>query len=105
MLFVVGLFESSNPSLSVSGSSSVVGSSISVLSSSSQSGPPLLEANVPPLLGVAPLGPCPLTKEQTVYYSMLEAAFYHMPHPSDSDRARLYLPRSPAHTPLYYPQV
>eukprot|EP00095_Tigriopus_kingsejongensis_P010129 maker-scaffold75_size407189-snap-gene-2.15 protein:Tk10129 transcript:maker-scaffold75_size407189-snap-gene-2.15-mRNA-1 annotation:"ccr4-not transcription complex subunit 3-like" len=63
------------------------------------------EANIPPLLGVAPLGPVPLTKDTRFQYQMLEAAFSHMPHPSDSERLRPYLPRNPCPTPPYYPQL
>ena len=63
------------------------------------------EAHIPPLLGVAPLGPVPLNKETRFQYSMLEAAFLHMPHPSDSERLRPYLPRNPCVTPPYYPQL
>ena len=36
---------------------------------------------------------------------MLEAASHHLPHPSDSERLRPYLPRNPCHTPPYYPQA
>ena len=36
---------------------------------------------------------------------MLESAFIHMPHPSDSERLRPYLPRNPCNTPPYYPQL
>ena len=79
------------------------------------------EAHIPPLLGVAPLGIVPLSKEHQFQYryhpshhrlvpytallSMLEAASHHLPHPSDSERLRPYLPRNPCHTPHYYPQV
>ncbi len=63
------------------------------------------EAHIPPLLGVAPLGPVPLNKETCFQYKMLEAAFQHMPHPSDSERLRPYLPRNPCPTPPYYPQL
>lgn len=63
------------------------------------------EAHIPPLLGVAPLGPVPLTKETQLQYQMLESAFIHMPHPSDSERLRPYLPRNPCNTPPYYPQL
>lgn len=63
------------------------------------------EAHIPPLLGVAPLGIVPLSKEHQFQYSMLEAASHHLPHPSDSERLRPYLPRNPCHTPLYYPQA
>ena len=37
--------------------------------------------------------------------SMLEAACQHLPHPSDSERLRPYLPRNPCNTPPHYPQV
>jgi len=63
------------------------------------------EAHIPPLLGVAPLGIVPLNKEHQFQYSMLEAASHHLPHPSDSERLRPYLPRNPCHTPHYYPQA
>ena len=63
------------------------------------------EAHIPPLLGVAPLGPVSLTKDTRFQYTMLEAAFQHMPHPSDSERLRPYLPRNPCQTPTYYPQL
>jgi CCR4-NOT transcription complex subunit 3 len=63
------------------------------------------EAHIPPLMGVAPLGPVPLNKETQMQYAMLEAAYLHMPHPSDSERLRPYLPRNPCPTPSYYPQL
>ena len=63
------------------------------------------EAHIPPLLGVAPLGPAQLTVEHELQFKMLQAAFFHMPHPSDSERLRLHLPRQPCQTPVYYPQV
>lgn len=63
------------------------------------------EAHIPPLMGVAPLGPVPLNKETQMQYAMLEAAYLHMPHPSDSERLRPYLPRNPCPTPTYYPQL
>jgi CCR4-NOT transcription complex subunit 3 len=63
------------------------------------------EAHIPPLMGVAPLGPVPLNKDTQLQYAMLEAAFLHMPHPSDSERLRPYLPRNPCPTPTYYPQL
>lgn len=66
---------------------------------------PKTEAHIPPLLGVAPLGPVPLTKETQLQYQMLESAYLHMPHPSDSERLRPYLPRNPCTTPHYYPQL
>ncbi|XP_021358782.1 CCR4-NOT transcription complex subunit 3-like isoform X2 [Mizuhopecten yessoensis] len=58
-----------------------------------------------PLLGVAPLGPVPLTREHYYQLTMLEAAYHHLPHPSDSERIRHYLPRNPCPTPSYYPQL
>lgn len=63
------------------------------------------EAHIPPLLGVAPLGPVPLQKEHQCQFQMMEAAYYHMPHPADSERIRQYLPRNPCPTPPYYHQV
>ncbi|KAK2717134.1 CCR4-NOT transcription complex subunit 3-like isoform X2 [Artemia franciscana] len=62
-------------------------------------------AHIPPLLGVSPLGPVPLQKEHQYQYQMLESAYFHLPHPSDSERLRHYLPRNPCHTPPYYPQA
>ncbi|GLH00369.1 Putative ccr4-not transcriptional regulation complex not5 subunit [Gryllus bimaculatus] len=73
--------------------------------SSGGSGAPTSEAHIPPLLGVAPLGPVPLQKEHQCQFQMMEAAYFHMPHPSDSERLRTYLPRNPCPTPLYYHQV
>lgn len=58
-----------------------------------------------PLLGVAPLGPVPFTKENIYQLTMIEAAFHHLPHPSDSERLRHYLPRNPCPTPSFYQQV
>ena len=40
------------------------------------------------LLGMAPLGPMPLGKEHYYELTMGEAAFHHLPHPSDSERLR-----------------
>lgn len=62
------------------------------------------EAHIPPLLGVAPLGAVPLQKEHQTQFQMMEAAHRHMPHPSDSERLRTYLPRNPYRTPSYYIQ-
>jgi CCR4-NOT transcription complex subunit 3 len=61
-------------------------------------------AHIPPLLGVAPLGPAPLQREHQFQLQMLEAAYYHLPHPSDSEKLRAYLPRNPCPLPQYYPQ-
>uniref|UniRef100_A0A0B7AL50 CCR4-NOT transcription complex subunit 3 n=1 Tax=Arion vulgaris TaxID=1028688 RepID=A0A0B7AL50_9EUPU len=56
-----------------------------------------------PLLGMVPLGPVPLAKEQLYQVAMLEACLQHLPHPSDSERLRYFLPRNPCPTPSYYP--
>uniref|UniRef100_A0A1B0CA43 Putative ccr4-not transcription complex subunit 3 isoform x4 n=1 Tax=Lutzomyia longipalpis TaxID=7200 RepID=A0A1B0CA43_LUTLO len=53
------------------------------------------EAHIPPLLGVAPLGPSPLQKEHQLQFQMMEAAFYHLPTPSDCERLRTYQQRQP----------
>lgn len=63
------------------------------------------EAHIPPLLGVAPLGPVPLQREHQMQFQMMESAYCHMPHPSDSERLRSYLPRNTCTTPPYYQQV
>ncbi|XP_053697799.1 CCR4-NOT transcription complex subunit 3 isoform X1 [Sabethes cyaneus] len=62
------------------------------------------EAHIPPLLGVAPLGPSPLQKEHQIQFQMMEAAYYHLPSPSDSERLRTYLQRQPVQTPQHFPQ-
>lgn len=41
-----------------------------------------------PLLGMAPLGPVQLAKEQHYQSAMVDAAYHHLPHPSDSERMR-----------------
>lgn len=63
------------------------------------------ETHVAPIYGVAPLGQAPLSKENLYQLPMLEAASQHIPHPSDSERLRVYLPRNMCQTPTYYPQV
>lgn len=63
------------------------------------------EAHIPPLLGVAPLGPCPLKKDHQLQFQMMEAAEYHLPQPMDSEKLRTYLHRQPCQTPSSYPQV
>ncbi|XP_067170424.1 CCR4-NOT transcription complex subunit 3 [Apteryx mantelli] len=72
---------------------------------SSQAPLPLSEVNIPLSLGVCPLGPVPLSKEQLYQQAMEEAAWHHMPHPSDSERIRQYLPRNPCPTPPYHHQM
>lgn len=62
------------------------------------------EAVIPPLLGVAPLGPVPLQKEHQGQFQLMEAAYYHMPTPADSERVRQYLTRNQYMTPHYYIQ-
>ncbi|XP_036370301.1 CCR4-NOT transcription complex subunit 3 isoform X2 [Octopus sinensis] len=76
-----------------------------VTSQESAMAPQTTTIHLNPILGVAPLGPSPLTKENYYQLTMLEAAFNHLPHPSDSERLRLYLPRNPCQTPSYYPQI
>ncbi|XP_011078770.1 general negative regulator of transcription subunit 3 isoform X5 [Sesamum indicum] len=43
--------------------------------------------------------------DQLYNLQMLEAAYYRLPQPKDSERAKTYSPRHPAVTPLSYPQV
>lgn len=43
--------------------------------------------------------------DQLYNLQMLEAAYYKLPQPKDSERARSYTPRHPAITPPSYPQV
>ena len=94
------------PPASSSGVGSQVATSVAVTSSALTAlAVTTTEAQIPPLLGVAPLGPVALNKETRFQYQMLEAAFQHMPHPSDSERLRPYLPRNPCPTPVYYPQL
>jgi len=90
--------------LDLSGGLAVLSKEMSGLHERQRSGQKT-EAHIPPLLGVAPLGIVPLSKEHQFQYSMLEAASHHLPHPSDSERLRPYLPRNPCHTPHYYPQA
>ncbi|KAM8927011.1 CCR4-NOT transcription complex subunit 3 isoform 1-T1 [Pelodytes ibericus] len=63
------------------------------------------EVNIPLSLGVCPLGPVPLTTDQLYQQAMEDAAWHHMPHPSDSERIRQYLPRNPCPTPPYHHQM
>lgn len=63
------------------------------------------EAHIPPLLGVAPLGPQPLQKEQQYQFQMMEASSHHLPQLSDSERLGTYYHRHPVQTPAHYPQV
>uniref|UniRef100_A0A336LF05 CCR4-NOT transcription complex subunit 3 n=1 Tax=Culicoides sonorensis TaxID=179676 RepID=A0A336LF05_CULSO len=73
-------------------------------SNSSQTQAATNEAHIPPLLGVAPLGQLTLQKEHQIQFQLMEATFYHMPQPCDSERLRNYLQRQPVQTPPHYPQ-
>lgn len=64
-----------------------------------------LSTLIPPLLGVAPLGPVSLSKSCYYQLAMLDAAAHHTIHPSDSQRLRLYLPPNRCQSPSYYPQT
>uniref|UniRef100_A0A3P9NNX2 CCR4-NOT transcription complex subunit 3 n=1 Tax=Poecilia reticulata TaxID=8081 RepID=A0A3P9NNX2_POERE len=66
--------------------------------------PSVSEVSIPPSLGVCPLGPTPLSKDQLYQQAMQEAAWTHMPHPSDSERIQ-YLMRNPCPTLPYHHQV
>ncbi|XP_041963852.1 CCR4-NOT transcription complex subunit 3a isoform X2 [Alosa sapidissima] len=82
-----------------------------IFTGSAPSGPPVApqpavsEVNLPPSLGVCPLGPTPLSKEQLYQQAMQESAWTHMPHPSDSERIRQYLMRNPCPTLPFHHQV
>ncbi|XP_068188587.1 CCR4-NOT transcription complex subunit 3-like isoform X2 [Antennarius striatus] len=65
----------------------------------------LSEVSIPPSLGVCPLGPVPLSKDQLYQQAMEEAAWTHMPHPSDSERIRQYLMRNPCPTLPFHHQM
>ncbi|KAG7469401.1 hypothetical protein MATL_G00128480 [Megalops atlanticus] len=67
--------------------------------------PALSEVNIPPSLGVCPLGPIPLSKDHLYQQAMQESAWTHMPHPSDSERIRQYLMRNPCPTLPFHHQV
>ncbi|OVA16419.1 CCR4-Not complex component [Macleaya cordata] len=43
--------------------------------------------------------------DQLFNLQMLEAAYYKLPQPKDSERAKTYIPRHPVVTPSSYPQV
>ncbi|KAJ8005092.1 hypothetical protein DPEC_G00143060 [Dallia pectoralis] len=67
--------------------------------------PTLSEVSIPPSLGVCPLGPTPLSKDQVYQQAMQESAWTHMPHPSDSERIRQYLMRNPCPTLPFHHQM
>uniref|UniRef100_A0A8C6PA24 CCR4-NOT transcription complex subunit 3 n=1 Tax=Nothobranchius furzeri TaxID=105023 RepID=A0A8C6PA24_NOTFU len=81
------------------------------VSTTASSGPPsapqpsLSEVSILLSLGVCPLGPVPLSKDQLYQQAMQEAVWTHMPHPSDSERIRQYLMRNPSPTPPFHHQV
>ena len=74
-------------------------------SSESQTPNQNLTTMIPPLLGVAPLGPVSLSKTCCYQLAMLDAAAHHQIYPSDSQRLRLYLPPTRCQSPAYYPQT
>ncbi|XP_016968727.1 CCR4-NOT transcription complex subunit 3 isoform X2 [Drosophila biarmipes] len=63
------------------------------------------EAHIPTLLGVTPLGPTPLQKEHQMQFQMMEAAYYHLPQPMDTEKVQTYFHRAPVPTPAHYPQL
>ncbi|XP_042201034.1 CCR4-NOT transcription complex subunit 3 isoform X1 [Callorhinchus milii] len=67
--------------------------------------PQTTEVHLQPVLGVCPLSPVHLSKDQEYQLHMVESAWLHMPHPSDSERIRHYLPRNPCPTPPYHHQI
>ncbi|XP_044062850.1 CCR4-NOT transcription complex subunit 3a isoform X3 [Siniperca chuatsi] len=67
--------------------------------------PSMSEVSIPPSLGVCPLGPTPLPKDQLYQQAMQESAWTHMPHPSDSERIRQYLMRNPCPTLPFHHQI
>jgi len=58
-----------------------------------------------PLLGMAPLGPVQLSKDQHYQLAIMDSTYHHLPHPSDSEKMRHFLPRNPCPTPSYYPSA
>uniref|UniRef100_A0A3B4U044 CCR4-NOT transcription complex subunit 3 n=1 Tax=Seriola dumerili TaxID=41447 RepID=A0A3B4U044_SERDU len=66
--------------------------------------PSVSEVSIPPSLGVCPLGPTPLPKDQLYQQAMQESAWTHMPHPSDSERIQ-YLMRNPCPTLPFHHQI
>ena len=47
-----------------------------------------VDPQLQPLLGVAPLGPIPLSSDRVVQLRMLESSYKHLPQLSDSERVR-----------------
>lgn len=50
--------------------------------------PSRTDAHLQPLLGVSPLGPVMLSKENIAQAHMLETVFRHLPQPADSEKVR-----------------
>lgn len=50
--------------------------------------PTRTDAHLQPLLGVSPLGPVMLSKENMAQAHMLETVFRHLPQPADSEKVR-----------------
>ena len=55
---------------------------------STVSSTPRTDTQLPPLLGVTPLGPVPLSQEKIYQLKMLDVAYRHLPQPSDSEKVR-----------------
>ncbi|XP_020275994.1 CCR4-NOT transcription complex subunit 3-like isoform X2 [Asparagus officinalis] len=53
----------------------------------------------------ASAGNTSIMHDQTYNMQMLDAAFYKLPHPRDSERAKNYIPRHPVVTPPSFPQT
>jgi CCR4-NOT transcription complex subunit 3 len=53
----------------------------------------------------SPLSTSNAMHDQLHNLQMLEAAYYKLPQPKDSERPKTYTPRHPAATPVSYPQV
>ena len=47
-----------------------------------------VDPQLQPLLGVAPLGPIPLSSDRVVQLRILESFYKHLPQLSDSERVR-----------------
>jgi len=105
--FAVQSGGSTNASGSVAGSQQTQNISPSMLMNSSGSGGSMTnqETFIQPILGVAPLGKTPLSKEQNQQLIILESAYKKLPHPTDTERMRNYLPRILINTPSYYPMT
>ncbi|XP_072044271.1 LOW QUALITY PROTEIN: CCR4-NOT transcription complex subunit 3-like [Amphiura filiformis] len=95
----------STPDFTAAGDRAIYDSTQRESQQASTGAPQLQETSIPPLLGVAPLGPAAYNKDQVYQQTMIEAAYHHLPHPSDSERLRNYLPRNPCPTPSYHCQV